>query len=84
MCHADAGNHLRVAQDGGGAGEMVEESNAGAKKNRSDVDLDFIEEAGIQALLNGVRAVDGYRLSGSGGFGLADGALEAVGHEVDR
>lgn len=83
MCNAGARDHRRVAKDRWRAGEMVEESNPGAKKNRRDVDVDFVEEAGIQALLDGVRAVDPNGLPGGGGFGLIHGALDAVGHEVN-
>ena len=69
VCNADARDHRRVAKDGWRAGEVVEESNSGAEKNRRDVDVDFVEEAGIQALLDGVGAVDPNGLPGSGGFG---------------
>ena len=58
MCNADARGHRRVAKDGWRAGEVVKQSNAGAKKNRRDVDVDFIEEASIQELLDGVSAVN--------------------------
>jgi hypothetical protein len=58
VCNADARDHRRVAKDGGRAGEVVEESNSGAKKYRREVDVDFVEEASIQALLDGVSAVD--------------------------
>ena len=58
MCNADARDYRRVAKDGWRAGEVVEESNSGAKKNRRDVDVDFVEEASIQELLDGVSAVD--------------------------
>ena len=64
MCNADARDHRRVAKDGWPAGEVVEESNSGAKKNRRDVDVDFVEEASIQALLDGVSAVDPNGLRG--------------------
>lgn len=53
VCDADAGDHSRVAKDGWRAGQVVKESNSGAKKNRRDVDVNFVEEASIQALLNG-------------------------------
>lgn len=46
VCNADALDHGRVAEDcwgAGGAGEVGEESNSGAEKNRCDVDLDFVE-----------------------------------------
>jgi len=46
--YADACYHLRVAKDGWRAGEVVEEPNSGAKKYRRDVDVDFVEEPGIQ------------------------------------
>ena len=83
MCNADARDHRRVAKDGWRAGEVVEESNSGAKKNRRDVDVDFVEETSIQELLDGVGAVDPNGLPGGGGFGLVHGAFDAVGHEVD-
>src|SRR5207244_1602821 len=78
----DALEHRRVAEHGGRAGEVVEESNSGAKQERHEVDVDFVEEAGIQELLDDVSAVDRNGLSGGGGFGLVHGACEAVGHEV--
>jgi hypothetical protein len=48
VCNADAWDYRRVAKDGWRAAEVVEESNSGAKKNRRDVDADFVEEASIQ------------------------------------
>ena len=68
MCNADAPDHRRVAKDDWRAGEAVEESNSGAKKNRRDVDVDFVEEPSIQALLDGVGAVDANGLPGGGGI----------------
>src|SRR6476660_1202997 len=62
---------------------MVKESNSGAKKHRRDVDTDFVEESSIQALLDGVSAVDPNGLPGGGGFGLVHGAFDAVSHELD-
>src|SRR4029077_13071570 len=58
------------------------ESNARAKNDRRDVDADFVEQSSIQALLDGVSAVDPDGLPGGGGFGLVHGAFDAVGHEV--
>src|SRR5829696_865175 len=81
--NADAGDHRRVSKDGWRACEVVEKSNSGAKKNRRDVDVNFVEEAGIQALLDGVGTVDRNGLPGGSGFGLVHGAFDAVGHEVD-
>ena len=83
MGHAGARNHLRVAKDGWRAGEAVEEPDSGAKKNRRDVDVDFVEEARIQALLDDVSAVDPNGLPAGGGLGLAHGAFDAISHEVD-
>jgi hypothetical protein len=57
VCNSDAPDHRRVAKDDWCACEAVEESNSGAKKNRRDVDVDFVEESSIQALLDGVGAV---------------------------
>src|SRR2546427_3863609 len=84
VCSSDlAPDHRRVAKDDWRAGEAVEESNSGAKKNRRDVDVDFVEEPSIQALLDGVGAVDTNGFPGGGGFGLVHGAFDAVAHEVD-
>src|SRR5262245_5248310 len=80
VCNADALDHRRVAKDGWRAGEVVEESNSGAKKNRRDVDADFVEQAGIEELLDGVGAVDANRLPVGGGLRLAYRAFDAVGH----
>ena len=52
MRDADARNHLRVAEDGGRGGEVVEQSNAGAEKNRRDVDVAAV------LLGSGVRLFD--------------------------
>jgi len=84
VCNADAPDHRRVAKDDWRAGEAVEESNSGAKKNRRDVEVDFVEEPSIQQLLDGVGAVDANGLPGGGGFRLVHGAFDAVGHEVYR
>ena len=84
MGDADTRSHGRAAQDGWCAGEMVEQSNSGAEKNRRDVNVDFVEEASIQALLDGVSAVDPDGLPGGRGLGLDHGAFDAVGDEVDR
>jgi hypothetical protein len=48
VCNADARNHRRVAKDGWRAGKVVEEANSGAEKNCRDVDLDLVQEPGVQ------------------------------------
>ena len=83
VCNADARDHRRVAKDGWRAGEVIKEPNSRAEKNCCDVDADFVEEASIQQLLNGVSAMDANGFPGSGGFGLVHSAFDAVGHEVD-
>src|SRR5207247_4580256 len=75
-------DHRRYDKYNWRADEAVEEANSGAKKNRRDVDVDFVEEPSIQALLDGVGAVDADGLPGGGGFGLVHGAFDAVDHEV--
>src|SRR3954470_13285460 len=83
MGNADAPDHPRVTHEDWRAREAVEESNSGAKKNRRDVDVDFVEESSIQELLDGVGAVDPNGLPAGGGFGLVHGAFDAVGDELD-
>src|SRR5258708_335236 len=82
MCNADALDYGRVAEDDWGAGEVVEESNSGVEKKRCDVDVDFVEESGVEALLDGVGAVDSNGLPGGRGLGLVDGGFDPVGDEV--
>jgi hypothetical protein len=82
--NAHARNHRRVAKDGWPAGEVVKESNSGAKENRRDVDVDFVEEASIQALLDGASAVDPNGFPGGRGLGLDHCAFDVIGHQVDR
>src|SRR4051812_7822053 len=55
--NADARNHRRVPKEGRRAGEVIEESHSGAKKNRHDIDADFVEESSVQELLDRVCAV---------------------------
>ncbi|HSE45429.1 MAG TPA: hypothetical protein VLA89_08915 [Gemmatimonadales bacterium] len=78
-----ARNHGRVAKKDWRAGEAVNESNSGAKQQRRDVDTVFVEEPGVQALLDGVGAMDPDGLPGGGGSGLVDGAFDAISHEMD-
>ena len=48
VCNTDALDHRRIAKDRWRPGKVIEESNSGAKKNRRDVDVDFVEEPGVQ------------------------------------
>ncbi len=48
VCNADARDDTRVAKSDWRTGEAVEEANSGAKKDRGDVDAEFVEEPGIQ------------------------------------
>src|SRR4029077_689671 len=81
--NADALGHRGVAEDGWHTGEMIGAPNSGAKENRRDVDVELVDKASGQALLDGVSAVDPNGLPGGGGFGLVHRAFDAVGHEVD-
>src|SRR5215208_4348799 len=83
MCNADARNHRWITKDGWRAGEVIKEPNSRAEKNCRNVDADFVEEASIQQLLNGVSAMDANGLPRSGSLSLVHGAFDAVGHEVD-
>src|SRR4051812_31616939 len=81
VCDADSRDHGRVAENTWCAGKAEKKSNAGAKKTRRDVDVDFVEESGVQQLLNRVGAMDRDRLPAGGCFRLVHGAFNAVGHE---
>ena len=48
MCHADAGDHGRIARDGRRVVEMVQEPNPAAEKNCCEVDIQFVEQSSIQ------------------------------------
>jgi hypothetical protein len=54
VCDAYACDDGRIAEDNGGFGEVMEESNSRAEEHRGYVDMDFIEEPSVEALL-GVR-----------------------------
>jgi len=84
VCNANSRDHGWVAKDDWRARKVVKESNSGAKKDRCNIDADFVEESSTQQLLYGVSAVDPNGLPGGGGFRLVHGAFETVGHEVDR
>ena len=58
MCNADARHHSRTAEEGWCASKVVEQSNPRAKKNRRNVDADFVEEASVEQLLDSVSAVN--------------------------
>ena len=47
VCNADALDDGRATEDGWGVGEVVEESHAGAEKNRSDVNVNLVEESSV-------------------------------------
>ena len=83
MSYANTSDCCRIAQDGWCSREVVEESNSGSKQNRRNVNADFIEEVGVQQLLDGVGAVNANGLSASGGFGLFHRTFESIGDEVD-
>ncbi len=82
MCDTDAWDDGRIAEDDWGAGQVVEEPNSGAEKYRSDVDVNFVQKSSVEALLDGVGAVDSNGLPGSCGFGLIDGVFDTVGDEM--
>jgi hypothetical protein len=50
VCNADAPDHHRVAKDGWHAGEVAEESNSGAKRNRHDVDVNVVEDVAVERM----------------------------------
>src|SRR6478735_3681031 len=81
---ADARDGRRVAEEGGHAGEVVEEPYPGPEQDRREVDAEVVDEAGVEELPDGVGAVDADGLPARGGLRLLHGALEAVRHEVDR
>jgi hypothetical protein len=46
--NANALDHLGVTENGGRAGKVVEEADSGAEKNRRNVDVKLVEQAGFQ------------------------------------
>lgn len=83
MGDAGAGDDGGVAEEGGGGVEVVEEGDPGAEEDGGEVDGEFVEEAGVEELPDGVGSVDADVFSGGGGFGLGDGVFDAIGDEVD-
>ena len=84
MRDADTGDDGRIAEEGGRVREVVEESYSPAKQHGREIDVNRIEQPGVQALLNRLSAVYSHRLRGGGRFRPGDGAFDAVGHELDR
>src|SRR5262245_62594932 len=64
--------------------EMVEQSDTLSEQDRRQVDMDFVEQPGLEALLRETRG--GYRhiLVACGLLCLTNGAFNAVGDECER
>jgi len=64
--------------------EMLEQSDAITEQDRRQVDMYFVEQPGLEALLRDTRGGDGHILVACGLLCLTNGAFHAVGHEGER
>ena len=80
------GDSITLVTSSGGVGaELVEEPHSVSEQERSDVDLQLVEQPGLQALLNDVRT-SGHRtfLSPAAARACVERGVEPVGDERER
>src|SRR3954463_6404396 len=63
---------------------MLEQADAIAEQDRNEIDVNFVEQPGFDALLRGRRGGNGDVFITGGSFGLSNGAFDAVGHKRKR
>ena len=84
MRDTHAGDHCRIPEDDGCVREVVEQPHPCTEQHGSLIDLDLVEQPGVQALLDRVGAVHRHGLRAGSRLRLSNGALDAVGDELDR
>ena len=73
------GHHARIAQRHGRVYEAVEQADTFTEQDCGEINVELVEQSGVQALLDRVSAMDADRLVASRRFGLCDGSLHAIG-----
>jgi hypothetical protein len=76
------GHHARIAQRHGRVYEAVEQADTFTEEDCGEINVELVEQSGVQALLDRVSAMDADRLVASRRFGLCDGSLHAIGDET--
>ena len=79
----DTGDDGRIPEDGRCAREVVEQAYSCAEQHGSQIDVDLVEQAGVQALLDRLGAVHSYGPRAGSGFRSSNRAFDAVGDELD-
>src|SRR4029453_231481 len=83
MRDADTGEDCRIPEDDRGVREVVEQPYSSAQQHGSQIDVDLVEQPGVQALLDRLGAVHSHGLRSGNRFRASNGAFDAVGDELD-
>ncbi len=64
--------------------KALKQADAAAKQDRDEIDMDSVEQPGLEELLCDVWGSDRHIFVPGGLFGLANGAFNAIGNEDKR
>ena len=81
MCDASSLDHPGAFQINTTRSEIVEQPDSCPKQDRHQIDMDFIQQSGLDALLGDSRAGYGDVLVPCGLLCLTNGAFNAIGDE---
>jgi hypothetical protein len=81
MGHAVGFDDVELFEVEGSVAELLKKANAAAEEDGDEVDGDFVEQAGFEALLGDIGGADTDVFVAGGPFGLDDGAFNAIGNE---
>src|SRR5262245_36494272 len=84
MRDATAFDDCRVVEHHGWMSEVAEESHAVAEKNGREIDVEFVDDSGVETLLDDVGSRDTDRLLAGDGLCLRDRILDTVEDDCDR
>lgn len=77
------GDDCRVVEDDGCVGEFAGEGGVGGEEDRDEVDPQFVDQVGFQALPGHGAIVDADRLVAADSAGESDGGEDTVGDESE-
>jgi hypothetical protein len=83
MRDAHTSDHGRIPEDHRRVAGLVEQRDPGSEQQRDEVDVYLVQKPGVEALPDGVAAVNAHRAFSGGSGRLGHGAFEPVGDEVD-
>ena len=83
MRDTHTGDDCRIPEDDRCVREMVEQPHPCAEQHGSQIDVNLVEQPGVEALLDRLGAVHSHRLRVGSRFRSSNGAFDAVGDELD-